>query len=139
MMLSPLSQPAVRPLYNGGSKSAARGTPWFAWYVIRCTHSDQNYYRWDQFFWLNFLIIRTLKVKTAQNFSRSNLEYIWINLYKRVSSSLLLLLPSFLWFLIWSIPLLTTQRFAPPNSYLLFYITIMYILYGVRVLPLHRE
>ena len=29
MMLSPLTQPAVRPLYNGGSKSAARGTPSF--------------------------------------------------------------------------------------------------------------
>ena len=94
--------------------------------------------RYHQFL-AKFPNIRTLKVKTAQNISRSNLEYIWINLYKRVLSSLLLLLPSFPWFLIRSTPLLTTQIFAPPKSYLLFYITTMYILYGIRVLPLHRE
>ena len=32
-----------------------------------------------------------------------------------------------------------TQIVAPPKSYLLLYITTMYIVYGVLVLPLHCE
>ena len=42
MLLSPLSQPVVRALYNGANNRVARDTPSSALYVIRHLHSNDS-------------------------------------------------------------------------------------------------
>ena len=59
MLLSPLSQPVVRALYNGASNRVARDTPSSAWYVIRHIHSNESCY-YIQIFLAYFFVIKLL-------------------------------------------------------------------------------